>query len=92
MKIFVALTLLVIATVTAKDLRIDSTPGLGFPGSGMAYDCFLGIGWIFILRYSITQDFQHCSEIFPKSRKIQSVFASFRNSRSNSLIFQYDFE
>ena len=42
MKIFVALTLLVIATVTAKDLRIDSTPGLGFPGSGMAYDCFFG--------------------------------------------------
>ena len=42
MKIFVALTLLVIATITAKDLRIDSQPGLGFPGSGMAYDCFFG--------------------------------------------------
>ena len=54
MKIFVALTLLVIATITAKDLRIDSQPGLGFPGSGMAYDCFLGIGWIFILFYSVT--------------------------------------
>ena len=52
MKIFVALTLLVIATVTAKVLRIDSKPGLGFPGSGMAYDCFLGIGWIFILCYT----------------------------------------
>ena len=51
MKLFVALTLSVIATVIAKDLRIDSTPGLGFPGSGMAYDCFLGIGWIFILCY-----------------------------------------
>ena len=54
MKISVALTLSVIATVTTKDLRIDSKPGLGFPGSGMAYDCFLGIGWIFILHYSIT--------------------------------------
>ena len=51
MKIFVALTLLVITTVTTKDLRIDSKPGLGFPGSGIAYDCFWGIGWIFILCY-----------------------------------------
>ena len=51
MKLFVALTLLVIATAIAKDLRIDSKPGLGFPGYGMAYDCFWGIGWIFILCY-----------------------------------------
>ena len=51
MKIFVAVTFLVIAAVTAKDLRIEIEPGLRHPGSGMAYDCFLGIGWIFILRY-----------------------------------------
>ena len=36
MKIFVAVTFLVIAAVTAKDLRIEIEPGLRHPGSGMA--------------------------------------------------------
>ena len=37
MKIFVALILSVIAAVIAKDLRIDSEPGLGIPASGMSW-------------------------------------------------------
>ena len=37
MKIFVALTLSVIAAVIAKDLRIDSEPGLGISASGMSW-------------------------------------------------------
>ena len=47
MKIFVALTFLVIAAVIAKDLRIERDPGLSLPGSGMAYKNFLGIICLF---------------------------------------------
>ena len=51
MKIFVALTFLVIAAVTAKDLRIEIEPGLRHPGSGMALNNFLGIICLFPCNY-----------------------------------------
>ena len=38
MNIFVALTSFIIATVIAKDMRIENEPGLRLPGSGMAYN------------------------------------------------------
>ena len=53
MKIFVAVTFLVIAAVIAKDLRIESNPGLGLPGSGMAYKNF----WHYLSLFSIMEAF-----------------------------------